>query len=126
MWTVISSIIGGVITPLTNMVTAIYTKKEDVNLEEFKVDGTVDIALVNASVALTQANAGLLGNRWIILLQVGFGLPLMIYYGKCILWDKVLGLGSTDALTGDIGQYSTWIVGFLFLHSAISSWGRKT
>lgn len=126
MWSIISSIIGGVITPLTNMVTAIYTKKEDVNLEEFKVDGTVDIALVNASVALTQANAGLLGNRWIILLQVGFGLPLMIYYGKCILWDKVLGLGSTDALTGDIGQYSTWIVGFLFLHSAISSWGRKT
>lgn len=126
MWPIISSIIGGVITPLTNMVTAIYTKKEDVNLEEFKVDGTVDIALVNASVALTQANAGLLGNRWIILLQVGFGLPLMIYYGKCILWDKVLGLGSTDALTGDIGQYSTWIVGFLFLHSAISSWGRKT
>lgn len=126
MWSILSSIISGIIGPITTTITAIYTKKEDVSLEKFKVDGQVDMALVTASVTIAQANATLLQNKWIVYLQCGFGLPLMIYYGKCILWDKVFALGSTDALGGDISTYSTWIVGFLFMHSAITSWSRKT
>lgn len=129
MWKIISSIISGVISPLTNMVTAIYTKKEDVDLEKFKVDGKVDIALVQAAVAIAQANASLLNGKWMIRLQVAFGAPLAVFYGKCILWDKVLQNwthGHTDPLTGDISTYSLWIVGFLFMHSALSNWNRKT
>jgi hypothetical protein len=126
MWQILSSLISGIISPITNTITAIYTKKEDVSLEKFKVDGQVDLGLIQATTALSQAQASLLGNRWIVFLQVGFGLPLMIYYGKCIVWDKVLAWGSTDPLKGDIGTYSTWIVGFLFLHSALTSWTRKT
>lgn len=129
MWSILSSIISGVIGPITNTITAIYTKKEDVSLEKFKVDGKVDVALIGAYVAIAQANAGLLNNKWMVRLQVAFGAPLAVYYGKCILWDKVLGHwtnGSTDPLTGDISTYSLWIVGFLFMHSAITSWGRKT
>lgn len=129
MWPILSSIISGVIGPITSAVTAIYTKKEDTILEKFKIDGKVDIALVNATVVIAQANATLLNNKWMIRLQVAFGAPLAIYYGKCILWDKVLAdwtHGSTDPLQGDISTYSMWIVGFLFMHSAISNWGRKT
>lgn len=125
----ISWIISGVLSPVLNTVTAIFTKKEDVDLEKFKVDGQVDISLVQASVAIAQANAALLNNKWMIRLQVAFGAPLALYYGKCILWDKVLASwthGSTDPLAGDISTYSTWIVGFLFMHSAITSWTRKT
>lgn len=129
MWNIISSIISGVISPLTNMVTAIYTQKVDLELEKFKVDGQVDIALVQASVAIAQANASLLNSAWMIRLQVAFGAPLAIFYGKCILWDKVFASwtgGHTDPLTGDISTYSLWIVGFLFMHSALSNWNRRT
>lgn len=129
MWQIISSIISGIIGPITGAITAIYTKKEDVILEKFKVDGQVDMTLVNASVLLAQANASLLNSKWMIRLQVAFGFPLAVYYGKCILWDKVLSEythGHTDALTGDISTYSLWIVGFLFMHSALTSWSRRT
>lgn len=118
--------ITGVIKPIADATVAIFTKKADVSLEKFKVDGQVDLSLVSAHVAIIQAQAELLKNKWIVWLQVGFGVPLMIYYGKCLLWDKVLGWGSTDALKGDIATYSLWIVSFLFLHSAITSWTRKT
>lgn len=129
MWNIISSIISGIIGPITNAVTAIYTKKEDTILEKFKVDGQVDMSLVQATVALMTLNADLLKNKWLVWLQCMFGVPLAIYYGKCILWDKVLQSwthGTTDPLRGDISTYSLWIVGFLFMHSAITSWGRKT
>lgn len=122
MWSIISGIISGVLAPFFTFL----NKTEDVKLAEFKVDGQVDMALVTASVAITQANASLLNNRWALLLQALFAVPLGIYYGKCILWDKVLGLGTTDPLKGDISTYSLWIVSFLFMHSAISTWTRKT
>lgn len=125
MLELLGSLVSGVLSPLFTFL----NKTEDVKLGEFKIDGKVDVALVQASVAIAQANAALLNNKWMIRLQVAFGLPLAVYYGKCILWDKVLGNlthGKTDALTGDISTYSLWIVGFLFMHSAITSWSRKT
>jgi len=101
-------------------------KKEDVALEKYKVDGRVDSDLILAHVSIIQAQRDLLKNQWLVALQVGFGVPLMIYYGKCVLWDATFGWGHTDPLWGDISKYSLWIVGFLFLHSTISDWGRKT
>lgn len=127
---IISSIITGVISPITNVVGGYLNKKQDVSLEKFKVDGTVDMKLVDGQVSLINAQRQLLevgvkdrGTRY---LQYLFGYPLGLYYAKIILWDKVLGLGSTDPLKGDISTYSLWIVGFLFLHASISDWSRKT
>jgi hypothetical protein len=125
----IGAIAKGVMEGFVGPLFSFLNKKEDVALEKFRVDGQVDMALVNAHVALGVAKINLLKNQWIVALQVGFGFPLMIYYGKCILWDKVLGSithGHTDALDGDIQQYSLWIVGFLFAHSVLDSWARKT
>lgn len=126
----IKGLLGGILSPILNTITAIYTKKEDVNLEKYKVDGKVDTNLIAGEVAIINAQRELLevgvkdkGTRW---LQYLFGYPLGIYYAKIILWDKVLGLGTTDPLKGDISTYSLWIVGFLFLHASISDWGRKT
>lgn len=39
-----------------------------------------------------------------------FAFPLIIYYWKTIVWDKVLGLGSTDPLNGSIGEWAGWII----------------
>lgn len=122
MWAILSSLVSGVLAPLFTWL----NKVQDTKLGEFQVDGQVDIALVQASALIAQSNATLLNNKWALTLQAMFAVPLAIYYGKCILWDKVLGLGSTDPLKGDISTYSLWIVSFLFLHSAISTWGRKT
>lgn len=128
-WDIISSVVTGVLTPLTGAITSIWTNKQTTDLEKYKVDGRVDLQLVQAMVSIATLNADLLKNKWMIRLQVAFGAPLAVFYGKCLLWDKVFaGLthGHTDPLEGDIATYSTWIVGFLFLHSAVTSWSRKT
>jgi len=37
-------------------------------------------------------------------------LPVIIYLWKVIVWDKVLGLGTTDAIGGDVGIWAGTIV----------------
>lgn len=121
-------IVNAVLGPVLNTITAIWTKKEDVVLGEYKVDGKIDVALVQAAVEVAKVNATLLQNKWMIRLQFAFGAPLAFHFGKCVFWDNDLQYwthGHTDPLTGDIATYSMWIVGFLFLHSAVASWGRK-
>lgn len=122
MWAILSSLISGVLAPLFTWL----NKVQDTKLGEFQVDGTVDVAVVNAQVLLAQTNATLLNNKWGLALQGMFAVPLAVWFGKCVLWDTTLGLGTTPALKGDISTYGMWIIGYLFMHSAISSWGRKT
>lgn len=35
-----------------------------------------------------------------------FAAAFIIYVWKVVVWDKVLGLGSTDALSGDVAQWA--------------------
>jgi hypothetical protein len=37
-------------------------------------------------------------------------LPVIIYLWKVIVWDKVLGLGTTDVIGGDVGIWAGMIV----------------
>jgi hypothetical protein len=38
------------------------------------------------------------------------GYSLAIFFAKCVIWDKVLGLGSTDALRGDLQIWAQSII----------------
>lgn len=38
----------------------------------------------------------------------------LIFYAKCVLWDKVLAMGSTDPLGGDVSVWAGMIMGFYF------------
>ena len=35
-----------------------------------------------------------------------FAFAFIIYVWKAVVWDKVLGLGTTDALSGDVAQWA--------------------
>jgi hypothetical protein len=39
-----------------------------------------------------------------------FAIAFIIYVWKVVVWDKVLGLGTTDALTGDVSQWATIVL----------------
>jgi hypothetical protein len=43
-----------------------------------------------------------------------FAYITLIYYAKLIIWDKVLGLGVTDPLTGWVLWAANLIIGFYF------------
>lgn len=36
--------------------------------------------------------------------------PIIIYFWKVIVWDKVLGLGATDPITGMIADWTGMII----------------
>jgi len=57
--------------------------------------------------ALIMAEQG----RWYTaIIRPLLALPVVVFMWKVIVWDKVLGLGSTDALTGDVARWSGAIV----------------
>jgi hypothetical protein len=41
-----------------------------------------------------------------------FGYIMVIYFGKIIVWDKVLKLGVTDSITGQGAEWAGWIMMF--------------
>lgn len=38
----------------------------------------------------------------------------LIFYAKCVLWDTILGWGTTGALKGDVSVWAGMIMGFYF------------
>jgi GTA TIM-barrel-like domain len=39
-----------------------------------------------------------------------FAFAFVIYCWKVVIWDKVMGLGSTPALSGDVSQWATVVL----------------
>ena len=39
---------------------------------------------------------------------------VLIFFAKCVIWDKVLGLGTTDPLAGDVSNWAAMVMGFYF------------
>lgn len=39
---------------------------------------------------------------------------VLVFFGKCIIWDTVLGFGSTPPLKGDVSMWSGLIMSFYF------------
>jgi len=39
-----------------------------------------------------------------------FAFAFVVYLWKVVVWDKVLGLGTTDTLSGDVAQWATVVL----------------
>lgn len=39
---------------------------------------------------------------------------VLVFFAKCVIWDTVLGLGSTPALKGDVSVWAGMVMGFYF------------
>ena len=50
------------------------------------------------------------GRWYTAIIRPLLALPVVVFMWKVIVWDKVLGLGTTDALTGDVATWSGAIV----------------
>lgn len=57
----------------------------------------------------------MMGGRWITFIQIGFALPFVIYNAKLVIWDKVLEMGATDPLSGELYDLQKVVVGFFFV-----------
>jgi hypothetical protein len=69
------------------------------------------------------------GRWYTAIIRPLLALPVVIFMWKVIVWDKVLGLGSTDALVGDVATWSgaivtTYVGGSSLEKIARTIWGR--
>lgn len=58
------------------------------------------------------------GSRINAFVRAGFAVPVVLYLGKLILWDKILGWGATDDLSANLWTYVNVVVGFYFISDA--------
>ena len=98
----LASLIGG---PITNGLIECYKAKLDAANTHDRIEG--EIAARQQASAIIIAEQG----RWYTaIIRPLLALPIIIYFWKVIVWDKVLDLGATDPLTGMVSDWAGTIV----------------
>ena len=113
MWTTIIGFIGGPV--IRGLLDAYNAKLKAGNTSE-KIAADLAAGEIAAQTVETQAITSLkiaqIGHPWEPE-KLAFYVTL-IFYAKCLIYDKVLALGSTDPLAGDVSVWAGMIMGFYF------------
>lgn len=59
--------------------------------------------------------------RWV---RIGFALPFVLYVAKVVVWDKLLGWGATDDMSGDLWNILYIVLGGYFLDTVARRFTR--
>lgn len=80
------------------------------------------LAVLQARQAVLIAEQG----HWLTrTVRPAFAFPFVVYINKLVLWDKVLGLGATDALGPDLTQVMLLIIAAYFVDTAVQRFTSK-
>lgn len=113
MWMTLLSFLGG---PVVKALIGAYQAKLAAGTNDSKIAADLAATEIAAQTAETNAVAQLrvaeLG-RWYEPDKV-MGYCVSAYFGKLLIWDKCLGLGSTDPLAGFAATTANLIVAFYF------------
>jgi hypothetical protein len=112
MWMAILSFLGGPV--IKGLIDAYQAKLKAGNVES-KI--AADLAATEIAAEVTESNA-ILQYR---IAEIGhwyepdklMGYFVALYFGKLLVWDKVLGLGTTDSLAGFASVTSNLVVSFI-------------
>ena len=123
MWMAILSFLGG---PVIKGLIDAYNAK----LKAGNVDAKIaaDLAATEIAAQMAEANAqsqlrtAEIGHPWEPE-KLAFYVTL-IFYAKCIIWDTVLGLGTTPSLKGDVSAWAGMIMGFYFARRGFENVAR--
>jgi hypothetical protein len=111
MWTWLASLIAG---PVVNGLISAYKAKLDATNTQGQIAADIAAKEISAEVeARKQASAIIIAEqgRWYTaIIRPLLAFPIIIYFWKVIVWDKVLGLGSTDPITGMIADWTGMIL----------------
>ena len=115
MWSWLASFITG---PIINGLISAYKAKLAAQNTTDAQATQLAIAEIQGEVAARQAETSLLRQEqgwWLTALpRPMFAFIFVIYVGKCVLWDKVLGWGSTDPLSPELANIEMIIIGGYF------------
>jgi hypothetical protein len=111
VWTWLASLLGGPV--INGLITAYKAKLESANTQD-RVAADLAVKEIEAEIeARKQASAIIIAEqgRWYTaMIRPLLALPIVIYFWKVIVWDKVLGWGVTDPITGMIADWAGVII----------------
>lgn len=126
MWSWLASFLSG---PIINGVIKAYQAKLAAGNTSEKIASDLaarELAVQQTEVqAQSQLKIAEVGHPWEV--EKLFAYVTLIYYAKCLLWDKVFGSwtgGSTDPLGGDISTWAGLIMGFYFVKRTFENVAR--
>ncbi|WFU53848.1 hypothetical protein QA639_29905 [Bradyrhizobium pachyrhizi] len=113
MWMAILSFLGGPV--IKGLIDAYQAKLKAGNIES-RIAADLAANEIAAQTAEAQAQNQLklaeIGHPWEPE-KLAFYVTLT-FYAKCVVWDKVFGLGTTPQLAGDVSTWAGMIMGFYF------------
>ncbi len=111
MWSWLASLIGG---PVINALIGAYKAKLDATNTHDQIAADLAAKEIEPEIeARKQASAIIIAEqgRWYTaIIRPLLAAPVIIYFWKVIVWDKVLGLGTTDPITGMIANWTGMII----------------
>jgi hypothetical protein len=120
----------GVLSPLFSWL----NKKEDVDLEKYKVNGQIDVAAVRGHVEALRLRSDLLReamkHKGIRFFQYAFMFPLVVWFWAivlfCVAGPYFPEIKVVKALPANLDYILSAIIAFLFAASKIDEWMRRT
>lgn len=107
--------IGGIVTAIT---TALFNAKVEITKAKTGADRDVAVRLVQAAEAREHENTARLaifaGNKLLTVLVIAFATPLVLFEWKVVVVDIVFAAGTTDPIRGQVADWATTIIAFLF------------
>jgi hypothetical protein len=117
MWLAIMRFIGG---PVVSGLINAYNSYLKAQTQDAKIAADLAAREIAAQTAEAQAQTQLkiaeIGHPWEPD-KLAFYVTLL-FYAKCVVWDTMLGLGTTPALKGDVSVWAGLVMSFYF--------GRRT
>lgn len=119
--------IGTIVTTVTN---AFFNAQVQLKVSKYNVDRDVAVAMIQEESKITEGRAkiwGVIGaSKMLTLLVFIFAIPVAWYEIKVIVYDTILGLGTTEAIKGDVATWMNSVVYSLFgsatALAAVQSW----
>jgi hypothetical protein len=113
MWMTILSFLGG---PVVRALIEAYEAKLKAGNVESKIAADLAASEIAAQTAEAQAQAQLkvseIGHPWEPE-KLAFYVVLA-FFAKCVVWDTILGLGTTPSLKGDVSIWAGLVMSFYF------------
>ena len=111
MWSWLASLIGGpVIAGLINA----YKARLDASNTQDRIAADLAAKEIEGEIAARKEASAVIiaeqGRWYTAIIRPLLAFPVIIYLWKVIVWDKVLGLGATDPITGMIADWTGTIV----------------
>ncbi len=116
-----------IVGPLISKFFDYLNKAQDIGLEKYKVDGQVDMSLIQAETEILKARAALASNlSWA---HYFFIVPTAFYYAAILfdaITEKIFGWSwDVQPLGGAADVWAGMVMGLLFLHSGLKTLVRR-